>query len=145
MSKKILKADFVFGYVIRDVNLLYWNKRIAAMKKGKKMERYKVILVDDEAEVIDMIEKKIHWNDLGFEVAGSATNGVKALELVEKLQPDVVLTDIKMPYMDGLELSRFISCSVRDLMSLNMRKKQCIWKSRNICLNRSMQQNCQKA
>ena len=55
------------------------------MKKGKKMERYKVILVDDEAEVIDMIEKKIHWNDLGFEVAGSATNGVKALELVEKL------------------------------------------------------------
>lgn len=38
------------------------------MKKGKKMERYKVILVDDEAEVIDMIEKKIHWNDLGFEV-----------------------------------------------------------------------------
>ena len=39
------------------------------MKKGKKMERYKVILVDDEAEVIDMIEKKIHWNDLGFEVA----------------------------------------------------------------------------
>ena len=91
MSKKILKADFVFGYVIRDVNLLY----------GKKMERYKVILVDDEAEVIDMIEKKIHWNDLGFEVAGSATNGVKALELVEKLQPDVVLTDIKMPYMEG--------------------------------------------
>lgn len=106
MSKKILKADFVFGYTIRDVNLLYWNKRIATMKKGKKMERYKVILVDDEAEVIDIIEKKIHWNDLGFEVAGSATNGVKALELVEKLQPDVVLTDIKMPYMDGLELSR---------------------------------------
>ena len=105
-SKEILKADFVFRYAMKDVNLLYWNKRIAAMKKGKKMERYKVILVDDEAEVIDMIEKKIHWNDLGFEVAGSATNGVKALELVEKLQPDVVLTDIKMPYMDGLELSR---------------------------------------
>lgn len=38
--------------------MLYWNKRIAVMKKGKKMERYKVILVDDEAEVIDMIEKK---------------------------------------------------------------------------------------
>lgn len=70
------------------------------------MEKYKVILVDDEAEVIDVMEQKIHWNELGFEVVGSATNGVKALELVEKLQPDVVLTDIKMPYMDGLELSR---------------------------------------
>ena len=36
MSKKILKADFVFGYTIRDVNLVYWNKRIAAMKRGKR-------------------------------------------------------------------------------------------------------------
>ena len=60
------------------------------------MERYKVILVDDEEEVIDVMEAKIRWNELGFEVVGSATNGVKALELVEKLQPDVVLTDIKI-------------------------------------------------
>ena len=70
--------------------------------RGIRMEQYKVILVDDEVEVIDVMKKKIHWNDLGFDVVGSATNGVKALELVEKLQPDVVLTDIKMPYMDGL-------------------------------------------
>ena len=70
------------------------------------MEQYKVILVDDEVEVIDVMKKKICWDDLGFDVVGSATNGVKALELVEKLQPDVVLTDIKMPYMDGLELAR---------------------------------------
>ena len=35
-SKEILKADFVFRYAMKDVNLLYWNKRIAAMKKGKK-------------------------------------------------------------------------------------------------------------
>ena len=70
------------------------------------MEQYKVILVDDEVEVIDVMKKKIRWNDLGFDVVGSATNGVKALELVEKLQPDVVLTDIKMAYMDGLELAR---------------------------------------
>ena len=70
------------------------------------MEQYKVILVDDEVEVIDAMQALIHWDELGFEVVGSATNGVKALELVEKLQPDVVLTDIKMPYMDGLELAR---------------------------------------
>ena len=70
------------------------------------MERYKVILVDDEAEAIEVMEAKIRWNELGFDVVGHATNGVKALEMVEKLQPDVVLTDIRMPYMDGLELSR---------------------------------------
>ena len=39
------------------------------------MEQYKVILVDDEVEVIDVMKKKIHWNDLGFDVVGSATNG----------------------------------------------------------------------
>lgn len=75
-------------------------------QRGIRMEQYKVILVDDEAEVIDIMEAKIRWSELGFEVVGSAKNGVKALELVEKLQPDVVLTDIRMPYMDGLELSR---------------------------------------
>ena len=56
------------------------------------MDKYKVILVDDEEEVIDVIERKIHWDMLGFDVVGSANNGVKALELVEKLQPDVVIT-----------------------------------------------------
>ena len=70
------------------------------------MQKYKVLLVDDEEEVIDTIERKINWEELGFEVAGRAQNGVKALEIAEKTQPDVVITDIKMPYMDGLELSR---------------------------------------
>ncbi|WP_256276486.1 response regulator, partial [Coprococcus eutactus] len=63
------------------------------------------ILVDDDEEVIDVIERKIHWDMLGIDVVGSANNGVKALELVQKLQPDVFIRDINMPYMDGLELS----------------------------------------
>lgn len=70
------------------------------------MQNYKVLLVDDEEEVMDVIENKISWEELGFAVVGRAQNGVKALEIAEKMQPDVVITDIKMPYMDGLELSR---------------------------------------
>lgn len=81
------------------------------------MEKYKVLLVDDEAEVIEVIEQRIQWDDLGFTVVGNATNGVKALELVEKLQPDVVITDIKMPYMDGLELSRRLN---RDYQNIHI-------------------------
>ena len=72
------------------------------------MSNYSVLLVDDEEEVIDAIQNKIEWENLGFDVIGSAENGVKALELCEKNQPDVVITDIKMPYMDGLELSRHL-------------------------------------
>ena len=71
----------------------------------KNMDIYTVLLVDDEEEVIQVIEKKINWEGLGFSVIGHANNGVKALEMVEEYQPDVVMTDIKMPYMNGLELT----------------------------------------
>ena len=70
------------------------------------MERYRVLLADDEEEIREGIRVKIDWAGLGFELAGSAANGMDALELAEQLRPDVVLTDIKMPYMDGLELCR---------------------------------------
>ena len=70
------------------------------------MITYKVLLVDDEEEVRNAIEQRINWEELGFEVIGKAQNGVKAMEIAEKLQPDVVITDIKMPYMNGLELAR---------------------------------------
>ncbi len=67
---------------------------------------YSVLLVDDEEEVLEVIKKKLDWEELGFEVAGSAANGVEALEFVEDHHPDVVLSDIRMPYMDGLEFSK---------------------------------------
>ncbi len=69
------------------------------------MDKYTVLLVDDEEEVIQVIMKKLDWEKLGFTVVGYACNGVKALELVEEYQPDVVMTDIKMPYMNGMQLS----------------------------------------
>ena len=61
------------------------------------MQNYKVLLVDDEEEVMDVIENKISWEELGFAVVGRAQNGVKALEIAEKMQPDGVITEIKMP------------------------------------------------
>ena len=70
---------------------------------------YTVLLADDEEEAIKVIVKKIDWEALGFSVIGSADNGVKALEMVEESQPDVLVTDIKMPYMDGMELCRIVT------------------------------------
>ena len=72
------------------------------------MEKYTVLLVDDEEEVSQIIRKKINWEELGFSVIGYADNGIKALEMVEELQPNIVMTDIKMPYMDGMELANRI-------------------------------------
>ena len=69
------------------------------------MDKYSLLLVDDEEEVIQVIMKKINWEEIGFTVTGYANNGAKAWELVEELHPDVVMTDIRMPFMDGMELA----------------------------------------
>lgn len=69
------------------------------------MELYSIILVDDEEEVRKSIIKKIEWQAAGFHVVGDAENGEDAMEKIEILEPDVVLTDIRMPYMDGLALA----------------------------------------
>ena len=70
------------------------------------MRLYSVLLVDDEEDAFQVIMRKINWEELGFSIAGYAGNGIEALEMAEKTQPDVVMTDIRMPYMDGLTLSR---------------------------------------
>lgn len=72
------------------------------------MELYRIILVDDEEEVRKSIIRKIDWASVGFTVVGDAENGEDALEKLEALEPDVVLTDIRMPYMDGLTLAERI-------------------------------------
>ncbi|MGV2644070.1 response regulator, partial [Clostridium perfringens] len=53
--------------------------------------------------------KKINWEEHGFIVVGDAENGQEALEMAEKLHPDVIMTDIKMPFMDGLELGKKVT------------------------------------
>ena len=73
------------------------------------MEQYRVLLVDDEEDIRVGISRKMDWEGLGFSLVGEAENGQDALELAETLQPDVVLTDIKMPFMDGLELCRILT------------------------------------
>lgn len=72
------------------------------------MNLYRIILVDDEEEVRKGIIRKIDWETLGFQVVGDAENGQDALEKIEQLEPNVVMTDIRMPYMDGLTLTSWI-------------------------------------
>ena len=67
---------------------------------------YTVIVADDEEEIRRGIIKKVKWEELGFQVIGEAANGADALELVEKLEPDLLLTDIRMPFLSGIDLAR---------------------------------------
>src|SRR5690625_3879519 len=65
-----------------------------------------VLLVEDEVFVRESLRTLINWEDEGFRVIGEANNGVEAFELIEELQPDLVMCDILMPEMDGIRLLR---------------------------------------
>ena len=67
-------------------------------------ERKKVILVDDEKAVVESISRTVDWESEGFALAAACLNGCQALDAIRKHQPDIVITDIKMPVMDGIEL-----------------------------------------
>jgi len=69
---------------------------------------YKVFFVEDEIVTREGIRDKVDWRGHGFEFCGEAPDGEIALPLLQAIQPDVLITDIKMPFMDGLELSRIV-------------------------------------
>lgn len=68
----------------------------------------KVFLVEDEIVIREAIQKMIPWAEYGFELIGEAKDGEMALPMIKKSKPDVLITDIKMPFMDGLTLSRLV-------------------------------------
>ncbi|OUM99151.1 MAG: hypothetical protein BAA02_01620 [Paenibacillaceae bacterium ZCTH02-B3] len=68
----------------------------------------KILLVDDEILVRESIRENVDWEGEGFLFCGDAPDGELALPLIEAHQPDILITDIKMPFMDGLELSRIV-------------------------------------
>ena len=69
----------------------------------------KVFLVEDEAVIRDGLRDKIPWEQYGFRFVGEAADGEMALPMIRKTRPDVLITDIKMPFMDGLSLSKIVS------------------------------------
>ena len=68
----------------------------------------KVFLVEDEVLIREGLRDKIPWEQYGFRLVGEAADGEVALPLIRKTRPDVLITDIKMPFMDGLALSRIV-------------------------------------
>jgi two-component system response regulator YesN len=69
---------------------------------------YKVFLVEDEIVAREGIRDNVDWKSAGFEFCGEAPDGEVALPLIQTAQPDVLITDIKMPFMDGLQLCKIV-------------------------------------
>lgn len=65
---------------------------------------YRALIVDDEDIIKIGLKTIIDWEQLGFEIVGTAEDGLEAIKKVEELSPDLIITDIIMPRMDGIEL-----------------------------------------
>ena len=71
------------------------------------------VIIDDEPMIREVVRALGHWDELGIEVVGEAADGEAGLELINQLEPDIVITDVKMPRLDGLSLAERLSASPR--------------------------------
>lgn len=69
---------------------------------------FKLVIADDEVRTLEGISSCLSWDYYNVEISGLAKNGIEALELVRTVKPDILLTDIKMPKMDGIQLSKIL-------------------------------------
>lgn len=69
----------------------------------------KILIVDDEENTRNLIKKCINWDEIGINVVGEASGGQEALDMLESLKSDIIITDIRMQFMDGLEFSKKVA------------------------------------
>lgn len=67
---------------------------------------YSVVIIDDEPWTREVVKHLGRWKELGLTIAGEASDGDLGLQMVRELQPDIILTDVRMPYLNGIELIR---------------------------------------
>ena len=75
----------------------------------------KVFLVEDEYAIREGIKRSVNWESNGFELVGEAGDGEVAFPKILKLRPDTLITDIRMPFMDGLELAELVKKELPDI------------------------------
>lgn len=82
------------------------------------MDKIKIFLVEDESLLRNGIKNSIDWEREGYQFVGDASDGELAYPMIIKEKPDILITDIKMPFMDGLELSRLVKEELPDIKIL---------------------------
>lgn len=88
--------------------------RDCAHTEGEKT-LIRIMIVDDMPIFLEYLRGFIHWEDYGFQICGEASNGKEAYDKIEECYPDVILTDITMPYMGGLELAEKVTQQYPDI------------------------------
>ena len=77
-------------------------------------DRIRIVIADDEQNICEMLKRLIRFDDLGLELIGMVSNGEDLRNVIVKEKPDIVITDIHMPVMDGLEATKAIRMLERE-------------------------------
>ncbi|MBP9997438.1 MAG: response regulator [Lachnospiraceae bacterium] len=70
---------------------------------------YRVMLIDDEPSIRNLLKATINWEEVGMEVVGEAGSGIEAINIIDDINPDIAFVDIFMPFMNGIEFAEFAS------------------------------------
>lgn len=70
--------------------------------------KYRMILIDDEAVILRGLKQLVDWEQLNIEIVGEATDGIEGLNIIQQLSPDIVISDIAMPNLNGIELLKTV-------------------------------------
>ena len=100
----------------------------------------KILIVDDEPDICELIHKLIDWEALKMTSLGSSQYGIDAMEIILRQKPDIVITDIQMPGMTGLEMIEKASqqkLQTKFIVSLNMPSRRYASAWRTTCLSLS--------
>lgn len=77
---------------------------------------YKVMIIDDEKAVRELLKISVPWAELGLQVVGEASSGIEAINVIDELDPDIVFVDISMPFMNGIEFIKLATERYPELM-----------------------------
>ena len=105
-TKSVTK--FLRNYGIDWIHSIEQNLNKSRLKNKGEDVMLKVFLAEDETLIREGLRDNIPWEQYGYRFVGEAADGEIALPLMRKTKPDVLITDIKMPFMDGLSLSRIV-------------------------------------
>ncbi|MHC1770288.1 MAG: response regulator [Flexilinea sp.] len=68
--------------------------------------KYRIMLVDDEIAIRNLLKLSIDWASFDMEIAGEAANGIEAINIIDEIRPHILIVDVRMPFMDGIEFSK---------------------------------------
>ncbi|HHY64506.1 MAG TPA: response regulator [Clostridiaceae bacterium] len=80
--------------------------RLSPTRRKGETKLFKVVIIDDEPIIRKGLSKIINWSQFSCEISGEASDGASGLELIKQVKPDILLTDIRMPKVDGLTMIR---------------------------------------